>query len=163
MEVQRCVWSCLYNSPGAGSTIYNQCVDRNCVTQPQPQLSAAPSAWRSGIASDGVHYFATTQAEQGMAFTYFCTLGQSYFVLADVPVPAGQYRLLIGGTDYIVTFDMSRGVLSTSIPASNLFMRAVRVGGDDLRIRSMQGAPVLIFSLRGADEEIGKAIAGCQS
>lgn len=161
MELQRCVWACLANSPGAASAIYNQCVDRNCVAQ--PQVSAASSAWRSGVASDGVHYFATTQAEQGMAFTYFCTIGQSYFVLADVPVPPGQYRLLIGGTDYIVTFDMSRGVLSSSIPASNLFTRAVRVGGDQVRIRTMQGAPVLIFSLQGADQHIGLAIAGCQS
>lgn len=97
-----------------------------------------------------------------MAFTYFCMLGQSYFVLADVPVPPGQYRLLIGGTDYIVTFDMSRGVLSTSIPASNIFMRAIRLGGDSVRISTMQGAPVLIFSLRGADQHIGQAIASCQ-
>jgi len=160
MVMQRCVWSCLANNPPATNPAYHACVDRAC-TPENLYGRPAPSDWLSGTATDGVHRFAMTQAEQGMAFTYFCMPGQSYFVLGGVPVPPGQYRMLIGQTDYIVTLDMSRGVLSATIPPDNVFMTAVRNGGDWLTIREMQGAYLLRFSLRGADTHIAQALAGC--
>ncbi|MEM6939212.1 MAG: hypothetical protein AAF943_03275 [Pseudomonadota bacterium] len=157
MALQRCIWSCLSNSPGAHSYQYEQCVARHCA----PQAAPIQSAWWSGIASDGVHRFAMTQAEQGIAFTYFCVPGQSYFVLADVAVPPAQYRFLIGAIDYVITLDTTRGPLSVSIPHDHRFMQAVRRGGEWLSISTMQGQPVIRFSLRGADQHIGQAVSGC--
>lgn len=157
MALQRCIWACLSQSPGAASPQYNQCVAQRCTPMAQPRVSA----WSSGVATDGVHRFATTQAEQGMAFTYFCTPGRSYFVLADVPVPPNNYRFLIGQTDYVVTLAGAPGQLSVSLPFDHAFTQAIRHGGDMLSIRDMQGLPVVRFSLRGADQHIGQAGTAC--
>lgn len=162
MAVQRCVWSCLANSPGASSPEYQQCVQRHCSGfEPPVPNPEAPSDWQGGIAGDGVHRYATTQAEQGYAFTYFCAPGQSFFVLGDLPVPPGQYRLVIGTVAYVVPFDMTRGALSVSIPPASPFMDGVRGGGDMLTVTDMQGAHMIRFSLRGADAAIGEAVRGC--
>ncbi len=124
MVLQRCIWSCLAHSPGAASPQYEQCVTARCT-----DALLYGHQWTSGIASDGVHRFATTQAEQGMAFTYFCTPTLSYFVLADVPVPAAAYRFLIGQTDYVVTLQGAPGQLTLTVPHDHVFTQAVRRGG----------------------------------
>ena len=161
MVLQRCIWSCLANSPGASSPQYNLCVEERCVESQQQPASAAPSDWHAGIASDGLHRFATTPAEQGYAFTYFCSPGQSYFVLDSLPNPAGQYRLIIGTIEYLVPFDRVRGALSVNIPPASPFMDGVRRGGDWLTVQTMQRGHVIRFSLRGADTAIGDAIEAC--
>ncbi len=168
MELQRCIWRCLSASPGASSPQYNQCVEHYCVETPSPAQTAAapmftpaPSDWTSGVASDGVHRYATTPAAEGYTWTYFCMPGYSYVVLGDVPVPPGQYRMQIGQTDFLVTLNLTRGVLSADIPADNVFVQAMRRGGDQLTVRSLDGVNLVRFSLRGADQHIGQAIAGC--
>lgn len=163
MDVQRCVWSCLANSPGASSPEYEQCVQRHCTGFSQPAPGPVRSDWQGGVASDGVHRYATTPAEQGYALTYFCSKTQSFFTLDHLPVPPGQYRLIVGNVEFLVPFDMARGVLSVNIPPVSPFMDGLRQGGDWLTVQNMQRGHVIRFSLRGADAAIGQAIEACFS
>ncbi|MEW9920773.1 hypothetical protein AB2B41_14250 [Marimonas sp. MJW-29] len=164
MEVQRCVWSCLANSPGVQSHEYHQCVERFCVA-PRGEADQSPlpvqSDWGSGVATDGRHQFAGTQAEQGYGLYYFCFAGQSFLTLSELPLPPGQYRMLIGTTEYIVPFDMTRGALSVNVPPVSPFMAALRTGGEWATLRSMAGEHLIRFSLRGADAHIGRAVSAC--
>lgn len=164
MALQRCVWSCLANSPGAESLQYNQCVETRCVAPPQqqsaPSLPNFRSDWQVGLASNGVHHYAGTQAEQGYAFNYFCTPAESYFVLADLPIEAGQYRLLIGSVEYLVPFDRKRGALTVDIPPGSAFMQAMQ-GGGWLTVQDMNRRHVIRFSLAGARNALNTAVGRC--
>lgn len=164
MALQRCVWACLADSPGAASLQYNQCVDTRCVAQPQlqttPSLPTFRSDWRGGLASNGVHHYAGTQAEQGYAFNYFCTPTESFFVLGDLPIEAGQYRLLIGSVEYLVPFDRKRGALSVDIPPGSAFMQAVQ-RGQMLTVQDMNRRHVIRFSLAGAQNALSTAVGQC--
>lgn len=162
--VQRCIWSCLAESPGASSLQYDQCVASRCSgalgQYDRPTLPDFRSDWQVGMASNGVHHYAGTQAEQGYAFNYFCTPTESYFVLDGLPAPAGQYRVLIGSVEYLVPFDRSRGELTVNIPPGTAFMQAVQ-GGRWMAVHSMGRVPLIRFSLQGAGPAIGNATAQC--
>lgn len=167
MAVQRCVWRCLAGSPGAASPEYNQCVARSCGAQtaPKPQIRAptpAPvrPAWRAGLASDGVHRFAGTDAEQGYGFYYFCTATTSFFTLTALPMQAGQYRFVIGTVAYQVPFDRSRGDLSVNIPPGSPFLQGVQ-SGSWLQVEALNGTPLVQFSLVGAGAAIAQAVQAC--
>jgi len=164
MVLQRCIWACLADSPRAASLQYNQCVEVRCVAgeqqQATPRLPDFRSDWQVGLASNGVHHYAGTQAEQGYAFNYFCTPGESYFVLADVPIEAGQYRMLIGSVEYLVPFDRTRGALTVDIPPGSAFMQAVQ-GGRWLSVQDMDRRPVIRFSLAGARAALATAVGRC--
>ena len=113
-----------------------------------------------GMASNGVHRYAGTQAEQGYAFNYFCTPQESYFVLAALPIEVGQYRLIIGSVEYLVPFDRNRGALTVDIPPGSAFMQAVQ-RGRMLTVQDMNRQPVIRFSLNGAGNALRTAMAGC--
>lgn len=163
MALQRCIWSCLADSPGADSLQYDQCVISRCNSiaeqQPAPRLPDFQTDWQIGLASNGVHHYAGTQAEQGYAFNYFCTPAESYFVL-DLPIESGQYRLLIGSVEYLVPFDRKRGALTVDIPPGSAFMQALQ-GGRWLTVQDMSRRHLIRFSLQGAGQAIGNATAQC--
>ena len=164
MVLQRCIWSCLANSPGAESLQYNQCVESRCVAAPvqqsAPTLPDLRSDWHIGRASNGVHFYAGTQAEQGYAFNYFCTPTESFFVLDSLPIPEGQYRLIIGAVEYLVPFNRARGALTVDIPPGSPFMQAVQ-RGQMLTVQDMNRQHVIRFSLLGAAAALDTATGNC--
>ena len=159
MAVQRCVWACLANSPGAASAQYDQCVRARCMEQP-----AVPSAtdWRAGLTSNGSHHFAGIDAEQGYEFYYFCNAAERYFALVGLPVSAGEHRLVIGNVAYQVPFDRRRGDLTVDLPATSVVGLAMRAGGM-MDVQSLNGQHVIRFSLRGATRALQRTASACAS
>lgn len=157
MEMQRCIWACLANSPGAASAQYNQCVQARCIEQP-----SVPSAtdWRAGLTRDGSHRFAGIDAEQGYGFYYFCNAQERYFALVGLPMDAGQFRLVIENTAYQVPFDRRRGDLSVDLPANSVLGQAMQAGGM-MDIQSLSGEFLIRFSLRGATAALQQTASAC--
>ncbi|TLP46954.1 hypothetical protein FDK21_08040 [Cohaesibacter sp. CAU 1516] len=90
MALQRCIWSCLANSPGATSPKYHACVERNCnETQEQP---AEPiqrgqrghwSIYKLSIDEPPYYdgYAANTESRNGkLALSYVCGKGGDRYI-----------------------------------------------------------------------------------
>ncbi|MEZ5913792.1 MAG: hypothetical protein R3D84_17510 [Paracoccaceae bacterium] len=68
MALQRCIWQCLSNSPGAESAEYSACVAEHCDEGGAPPQAMAPAAdaprWSQGATADGLGRYAAVVAEQ---------------------------------------------------------------------------------------------------
>lgn len=128
-----------------------------------PELAGFPQRLAGGSGQQWgapLRRHAGTQAEQGYAFNHFCTPTESYFVLADLPIEAGQYRLLIGSVEYLVPFDRKREALTVDIPPGSAFMQAMQ-GGGWLTVQDMNRRHVIRFSLAGARNALNTAVGRC--
>ena len=163
METQRCIWRCLYNSPGASSPQYNACVAQMCQGTTPAQPLAGVGGWTSGLAADGITRFA------GMAFPdgsgrgiyFMCTPdGQSYLTLYRMAGMPGLYRLVVDGVGYELWFERSRVELATALGSGAPVMRHVS-GGRVLRIEDGTGRWLGEITLSGAGPALQAALSGC--
>lgn len=166
MDLQRCIWRCLADSPGAQSPRYHQCVERLCVTQPAPQYTAPATAsrWKSGVAADGITRFAGVDVAQegGPGFYYMCDRqGQSYVMLFRHHGPPGLLRFRIGAQNFTVPFDRTRGELTMNVIPGGQFLNALSYG-QNAWISDMQGRHVMNVNLQGATAAMQGAIAACR-
>lgn len=166
MEMQRCVWSCLANSPGADSLEYNLCVERFCATE--TALSGLPNngvPWGVGIASDGITRFAGLQVPDGQGEgVYFMCSPRSlpYLMLFAFDRPEGAYRLNIDGREFVLPFDRSRGQLTVSLrPDAQLL--DILAQGRWLSVTDPRGYPAASVSLAGAARAIATAQIQCRN
>lgn len=165
MELQRCIWRCLANSPGNDSPEYNQCLARNCSgdaqTGLQPPVSGQP--WQAGTATDGATRFAGIDLPDGSGrgVYYMCTAaGDSYLMLFAQQSPAGTYQLVIDGSRYPVPFDRSRQQLTLSLqPYSPLLIQLSQ--GQWLSVIDIYGTAIMQVSLAGAGQALNAARAAC--
>ncbi|MBK0328321.1 hypothetical protein I5535_13595 [Rhodobacteraceae bacterium F11138] len=166
MAQQRCIWRCLANSPGNTSSQYHQCVARLCMEQAAPQYSAPATgtAWKSGIAADGVTRFAGADSNQngGPGLYYMCDRqGQSYLMLFRYQGAPGMMRFRIGVQDFSIPFDRSRGALTVNLTPGGRVFNAL-IYGRSLWVADMHGAHVMNLTLQGAAGALQGAVAACR-
>lgn len=176
MEVQRCVWRCLADSPGADSTEYNQCVAAKCnepaaaspaprVAVPAPALvpALAGPPWTYGLTQDGRGYFAGQVAlETGNVLYYTCepTGAQNLILAGEVEGPAAVLNLDIDGQVLGLWFEPTPGGYTSRLeqasPVPGLIGSARR-----LQVRNEVGWPFGTFPMTGAGAAINASRAAC--
>ncbi|MFA3915491.1 hypothetical protein [Ruegeria hyattellae] len=167
MALQRCIWSCLANSPGAHSAVYHQCVSRLC-TEPQYQpqvVTPAPMApgWSAGMAADGQTWSAGLAVPDGggQGFYFQCIPGRdSYLMLYGLKAREGVFQLSIDGRVYPLAFHGRRGELTSDLPASAPFLNLLGQG-HALSIVDPDGAYRASYSLLNAHGAIWQVRAAC--
>ncbi|MDP5216319.1 hypothetical protein Q5Y75_03735 [Ruegeria sp. 2205SS24-7] len=165
MELQRCIWRCLANSPGAHSPIYHQCVSRLC-SEPQyvPQ-TAAPVAqgWAAGMAADGQTWSAGLAAPDGsgQGLYYQCVPGRGgYLMLYGLKAREGVFQISIDGRAYPLAFHNRRGELTSDLPPSAPFLNLLGQGRA-IAIVDPDGAYRAGYSLLNAQGAIWQVRAAC--
>jgi hypothetical protein len=172
MEVQRCVWRCLADSPGAESAEYNQCVAAKCnetvavPAAPGPAPSAALSAvppWIFGATGDGQgRYAGQVAAETGNNLYYTCDASgvQNLLLSGEVEGPSAILSVDVDGQVFGLFFEQSPGGYTARLepgsPVPEMFMRAELV-----HLRNEAGWSLGRFSMAGADLAIAGARAAC--
>lgn len=188
MEVQRCVWRCLADSPGAASAQYQACVAAQCDTPPQegpfqdtpaqtgsgawsnpPQSSPAqPPAqmpvWYYGPTSEGQGRFAgVVDSARNTTFYYMCDAqGQSLLAIsgpeAGLPAPL---TIIIDAVAYSAIFTGAEIFSQTSVAATDPLIGAL-MAGRQLELRNSSESVLGRFSLAGAGQAIAAARQGCR-
>jgi hypothetical protein len=157
MELQRCIWRCLADSPGAASPEYNACVERQCTAE-----SPAP-AWTTGVTADGAGRFAgTTDPETDSEFHFVCwPVGQSYLMLTGPEGPDAVLPVTVAGQTYAVPFTSYGGYHMAAIPVDSPIIAGIWQGGT-LVVGGDTNPPLGTFGLDGAPLAIHTAWQGCQ-
>lgn len=173
-EEQRCVWQCLYNSPGAESRQYQQCVARMCTGEPAPPAaaprSAAPQAaprqaapaprgtWQTGRGQAGEH-FAAIEVPGG-AFTYICRPGGVAMLgIGGIGGSGAQVVLQVDRQPYRLRYRARNGVLFVDAPAPQVI--GGLMNGTTVQVADPQSGRRLSFPLAGSGAAIRTAMAGC--
>lgn len=173
MEVQRCIWRCLADSPGAESAQYNQCVARQCndpAPDPAPPVTVAPApattsfpAWSFGATADGQgRYAGQFAAETGNLLYYTCDGSgvQNLLLSGEVEGPDAVLTLDADGQVLGLWFAQSPGGYTAQLepgsPVPDLLMRASQV-----ELRNEAGWSLGRFRMGGAREAISSARASC--
>lgn len=165
MEQQRCVWSCLANSPGNTSPEYHQCVRTYCAGEDvtAQRTATGTGAWSSGLASDGFTRFAglATPDGTGRGVYYMCNpRGDSYLMLFAMDARPGMFQLVIDGRGYRMPFDRSRQQLTVPMqPHSEVLYQLA--GGTWLSVIDSAGVQRMQMGLAGAANAIAVARSAC--
>lgn len=166
MEMQRCVWSCLANSPGADSAEYNACVARLCddgAAEPAPQTNQ-PSGWTVGVTSDGRgHYAGVADPQVQTQLFYMCdAAGQSLLKFQGISGEGIVAVLTIDGVPQSVPF-LSDGTSLYALAPVDGPLFAALLRGRSLSLRDgPQGPGVGDYSLTGSSQAIARARSGCR-
>lgn len=174
MEVQRCVWRCLADSPGAESAQYHQCVAAKC-NEPSaepalPRAAAPPAApasgfpaWTFGATADGLgRYAGQFAAETGNVIYYTCDGSgtENLLLSGEVEGPGAVLTLDVDGQAFGLWFEPSPGGYTARLepgsPVPGLLMRARR-----FELRNGAGWSLGRFAMGGAGAAIGGARASC--
>lgn len=172
MEMQRCVWRCLADSPGAASAQYNACVQRLCVAQPAPAQpvpvqpvapaqSAAP-VWSGGTTADGLGSYAATSDRASSSTLYLiCAPGRErYLMLVGSAGPSTMLDVVIDGIAHSLWFAEQGGGHYATLPAGSPVVAAL-MRGRMVEIVNPAGYRAGTFSLAGAAGPISAALARC--
>ena len=162
MELQRCVWRCLADSPGAYSPQYHACVSRMCSTAPQRQ-NTPDSAWTGGVASDGVTRFAGVAAPDGSGRGFYFMCGAQsggYLMLYALDRREGRYQLRIDGRGFPMMFHRARQQLTVDL-APGAPLLDILAGGSWIEIVDPDGMLALSVSLTAAAPALATARLGC--
>lgn len=157
-ELQRCVWRCLADSPGAGSSQYNACVERTCVN-PAPAKSPK-SGWRNTGKKSGGGQMATITAGYS-SLSYTCEAGKPALLSVDrLPGPGDKVVATVDGREYRQPFVTRDDVQITALPAGSPLLAAL-LAGNQAQFRNPVGRSVSTFSLNGSGKAIRKAMRRC--
>ncbi len=173
MALQRCVWRCLADSPGAASAEYNECVARLCTEDGAPSgagaTSSSPAAisgtWRGGIAADGRTVFAgvDSPAGDGSGLFYMCdTAGQSYLMLYAADAPPGAFHLEVAGQRYTLNFDMARQQLTSNVAPRQGVLSAL-ASGSSVSVVNPLGDRMFQVGLGNSRSTLEQAYSACGS
>lgn len=168
MELQRCIWRCLADSPGAASAQYQQCVAAQCGEEPaapvaSPSFAGAGSApWGVGVTGDGLgHYAGQVAPESGNLFYYTCDAsGQQNLILSGPEGPSAVLTLEVDGQRFGLWFEQTSGGYTARLepgsPVPGLLGAARR-----FELRNDAGGSLGAFAMVGAGAAIGGARAAC--
>lgn len=171
MEMQRCVWRCLADSPGAASAQYNACVQRLCVAQPAPMQPApvqpAPMqpvapVWSGGTTADRLGSYAATSDRASSSTLYLiCAPGRErYLMLVGSGGPSTMLDVVIDGRAHSLWFTEQGGSYYATLPAGSPVIAAL-MRGRMVEIVNPAGYRAGTFSLAGAAGPISAALARC--
>lgn len=157
-EEQRCVWSCLANSPGADSPAYQSCVETICLA-PKPSLpraSSVPAAvWKSGVSTGNQAYYAGVEIS-GKSFSFHCTRGGEALLAIDGMGSRTDIGLRIDDLRYGLEFTARNGVLFT--PATPHLITQLLAGNV---VEVARPGEAVAFPLTGSGKAIRRALAEC--
>lgn len=162
-EQQRCVWSCLANSPGASSKQYNDCVERYCVA---PRQSVAPKArtdpargWTSHRTGNGAAHSAAIEAG-GRSLSYICQRGgPGLLAIAGMGGGTRGVAVAIDGRSFRQNFVTRGGILYTDADPGSALLAAL-MAGNEVRVTGSDGRRAA-FPLTGSGAAIRGAMAAC--
>ncbi|PKP73310.1 MAG: hypothetical protein CVT84_14190 [Alphaproteobacteria bacterium HGW-Alphaproteobacteria-6] len=171
MEMQRCVWRCLADSPGAASAQYNACVQRLCVAQPAPvqpvPVQPAPMqpvapVWSGGATADGLGSYAATSDRASSSTLYLiCAPGRErYLMLVGSGGPSTMLDVVIDGAAHALWFTEQGGSYYATLPEGSPVIAAL-MRGRMVEIVNPAGYRAGTFSLAGAAGPISAALARC--
>ncbi|HET9069819.1 MAG TPA: hypothetical protein VFN28_14335 [Amaricoccus sp.] len=164
-EEQRCVWSCLANSPGAGSAEYNACVARLCMgdaapaeAQSQPAAPAVPRAvWTAGAGQGGARYAGVELS--GRSLTFLCQRGgPGLMAVAGLGGDAQAVGVTVDGRAHRLPFVARNGILYTAADPGSPILGAL-LGGSVAEVATRGGSAA--FPLAGSGAAIRSALKGC--
>ena len=158
-EEQRCVWSCLANSPGAESREYQQCVAEVCLGEPSaPEPPAAPKAgWRAGAGEGGAWYAGVELP--GASLSFLCSRGgPGLLAIAGLGAREEGTALAVDGRGYRLPFVARNGMLYTAADPGSPILKALRTGSV-AEVTSRGGSAA--FPLSGSGGAIAAALQGC--
>ncbi len=163
MEVQRCVWRCLYASNGASDPAYNACVASRCSEQ---ALGLTPDAapWTAGVTADGTGMFAGTgDPVQGTSLYVICQRrGATYLGLFGPEGPDGQMILRVDGAPYPLAFRADGGVSHYALLPQGSPVLAALQTGREAEVLNDAGYSLVKVTLSGAGPAITQALNGCR-
>lgn len=164
-EEQRCVWSCLANSPGAESRQYQECVARICLgesaapgQQSRPAAPATPrAAWSAGAGQGGAWYAGVEIP--GKSLSFLCRRGgPGLLAVAGLGARADGVAVQVDGRDYRLPFVSQNGMLYTAADPGSPILNALR-SGSRAQVGSRGGSAA--FPLTGSGSAISAALRGC--
>lgn len=156
-EMQRCIWRCLADSPGAGSSRYNACVKRMCENPnpPAPQRSG----WRHVGKPGGGQMASITTGYSTLA--YVCQRRKPAVLGIDgLPGPASAVSVSVDGKAYRAGFATQGNTHYTVIPPGSALLRAI-LAGNTVQFRNPAGRSTSSFSLSGSGKAIRAALSNC--
>lgn len=169
MELQRCVWRCLANSPGAASAEYNACVAQFCadpqqdsssprIPTPRDTIPAAAPRWNAGVTADGLGRFAgVIDPIRGNTFYVLCAPdGRRSFALFG---PEGGGSALVVRVDeslYSLEFVAGGDGYYAALGPQAAELARLR-GAARLTISNAAGWPLFSVVLNGARDAIAAA------
>jgi hypothetical protein len=171
MEVQRCVWRCLADSPGAESAQYNQCVAAKCsesAAAPPVRSERAGSdlggtPWSYGPTQDGQGFFAGQYApDTGNILYYTCDRSgaQNLLLAGEIEGPAAVLNLEANGQVLGLWFVPTAGGFTSRLdPGSEV--PELLASARRLALRNQAGWPLGAFGMLGAGTAINAARAAC--
>lgn len=170
MELQRCIWRCLADSPGAASQQYAQCVEALCSDGPPEPFAPSYSNQRYGNQANAPLWFATRTGDgQGnLAGVEDPLTGNSFFVMCDAKGrhnlalfgpegPDAPLVLNIGAQRFEREFVGYDGGYYASVAAGSAEVMALMTASD-LIIANAAGSVLMQIVLNGAQQAI---IAAC--
>ncbi len=160
-ELQRCIWRCLANSPGAESREYEQCVSAFCSEGPAaaPAVQAVPSgAWFASGTGDGQGNLAgISDPRTGAAFYLICGPdGRRNLALFGPEGPEATLTLQVDGQAFARTFVPHAGGYYAALPADAPEIAALR-SGRAMALRNAAGGTLFEAGLTGAGAAIAAA------
>ncbi|MBM7068476.1 hypothetical protein IU397_12875 [Actibacterium sp. 188UL27-1] len=161
MALQRCVWACLANSPGAASAQYHQCVDRRCNAAKPTRTE--PQSWTAGVTPGGTgRYVSLVSADRQRSLTYLCDpAGQSYLMLdQNVDGPGGDMAVQVDTVRYQVTFARIQDFLLAPATPNAPVLAALKRGQTAYLLRT-DGSVLATLRLSGVAGALDAAIGHC--
>lgn len=158
-ELQRCIWRCLADSPGAGSSQYNSCVARSCSGQTPSAPSPARATWTVSGAATGGQMASVTVGRS--TFSYVCQAGKpALLAISGLPGPSSGVILSVDGREFRPPFAGRDGVHYTSARAGSGLVNAL-LAGNAVQARNRPGNSVSNFPLGGSGKAIRTAMSRC--
>lgn len=173
-EMQRCVWRCLADSPGAASRQYQQCVAAQCdesamidqfrgqnrgQAPQQPRAQTTAGRWTNHSTANGAGHSAAIEAG-GRSFNYICERrGRALIGVAGLGGNANGVGLRVDRQAFRLPFVMQNGILYTTADSGSALVQAL-MNGNTVEVTNSRGAKAS-FPLRGSGAAIRKAMAAC--
>lgn len=159
-ELQRCIWRCLADSPGAASSQYNACVQRLCTGDAPKSAPAARGGWSNRGAATGGGQMASVTV--GLStLSYVCEQGKpAVLAISGLPGPSKGITLRVDNQSFQPPFTGRDGVHYTAVRPGSALLNAL-LAGNSVQIRNPGGNSVSNFPLAGSGRAIRTAMSRC--
>ncbi|MBU3028750.1 hypothetical protein [Paracoccus marinaquae] len=158
-ELQRCIWRCLADSPGAASSQYEACTRRECSGDAPAAQPTARSGWGNTGGTSGGQMASVTVGLSTLS--YVCERGKpALLAISGLPGPSNGITVQVDNQSFQPPFASRDGVHYTAARAGSALLNAL-LSGNSVQIRNPGGNSVSSFSLKGSGKAIGTAMSRC--